>query len=489
MKIETFPQEDHQVKLRVAVERDQMEDAMLRAARRLSQRVKIPGFRPGKAPAPVVIRHVGEGAVMQEAMELLIDELYPKAIAEAQIKPYGPGSLENVEQPELPVFEFLIPLEPTVEPGDYRNLRLPYQPPEVSEEEVDKALQNLREHQAVIEPVERAAQEGDLVTVKLSARKAGAAETEEELDLIQETTLPILINPEAETDPEEWPFPGFSRRLIGMLAGEARQIPYTFPSDAVAEKFRGLEAIFEATAEAVKSRTLPELNDEFARSLGDFSDGGFESLEDLRKQVRLALENEARQAYDEKYEEEALEQAVALATIHYPPQALEDEMDDVIHSLEHRLEQSGMTLDMYMKARGLDQDGLRQEVLPVAESRLRRSLYLVELSRREGIELDPQEVEERAVNTLNYLARTMPKEEARRLSDRKVQQNLISDIMVRMMREKTLERLRLICSGQYPPSEAETATEADQPVETPAAQEQEPPAESSAAAESPAETD
>lgn len=461
MKIETFPQEDHQVKLRVQVEHEEMENAMLRAARRLAQRVKIPGFRPGKAPPAVVTRHVGEAAVMQEAMELLVDELYPKAISEAQIKPYGPGSLENVEQPDLPVFEFIVPLEPEVEPGDYRALRLPYEPPAVSDEEVEKALENLREHQAVIEPVERAAQEGDLVTVRLSARKSAPAEAEDS-SLIQETTVPILIT--AEEDPEEWPFPGFSQRLIGMLAGESRQIPYTFPSDAVAEKFRGLEAIFDLKAETVKSRTLPALNDEFARSLGDFADGGFESLEDLRKQVRQAIESEKRQNYDEEYEEKALDQATAMAVIKYPPQALEDEIDEVIESLERRLEQSNMTLEMYLKARNLDQEGLRQEVRPVAENRLRRSLYLVHLSRLEQIELDPNEVEERAINTLNYLARTLPKEEARRLSDRKVQQNLIGDIMVRMMREKTLERLRLICSGQYPPEAPATETSAEDTV-------------------------
>jgi len=159
LNIDVERREDHQAKLTVEVDPSTFDAAKQRAARHISQHTKIPGFRPGKAPYPVVLRLVGEEAIIEEAVELLVKEIYPKALDEAGVEPYGPGSLENLKSTNPPIFEFLVPLKAEVELGDYESVRQPYELAEVPEKDVDTLLNNLREQHATIEPVERTVQE------------------------------------------------------------------------------------------------------------------------------------------------------------------------------------------------------------------------------------------------------------------------------------------------------------------------------------------
>ncbi len=124
MKIDTVQQDDHQIKLTVEVEPETLEGAKKKAGKKISGKVKVPGFRPGKAPYSVVLRQVGEAAILEEALDILLQDIYPSIIEEAKIEPYGPGSLQNVVTMEPPTFEFMVPLAPEVELGDYRALRM-----------------------------------------------------------------------------------------------------------------------------------------------------------------------------------------------------------------------------------------------------------------------------------------------------------------------------------------------------------------------------
>ena len=171
MKIETQFLEDHQAKLIVEVEPEQMEEMKRRAALKLSRRVKIPGFRPGKAPYPVIVRTIGDATIAEEALELLVEDIYPKVIKEAEIEPYGPGKLEKVASMEPLTLEFVIPLDAKVTLGDYRSMRKSYEPKPVTDQDVEDAIKELQERQALVEPVERAAEEGDVVTVRLSGER------------------------------------------------------------------------------------------------------------------------------------------------------------------------------------------------------------------------------------------------------------------------------------------------------------------------------
>ncbi|MCK4898867.1 MAG: trigger factor family protein, partial [Anaerolineales bacterium] len=195
MNIDSVPLEDHQVKITVEVDPDSFESSKRRAARKLSKRAKIPGFRPGKAPYPVIVRHIGESVILEEAVEITIDEIYPKVIEEAEIEPYGPGTLEGIPEMDPPTFEFIVPLRATVELGDYQSIRFPYELEDITDNDVDDVINNLREQQAVIEPVERSAQEGDLVTVRVNALRT-QIEEDEDPKLIDNRSIPIVIEAE-----------------------------------------------------------------------------------------------------------------------------------------------------------------------------------------------------------------------------------------------------------------------------------------------------
>ena len=465
MKVETTILEDHQAQLTVEVDADLMNGMKQRAARQLARRVKIPGFRPGKAPYPVIVRQLGEAAIVEEALELLVDDIYPKVIEQAGIKPYGPGSLENVVQMEPPVLEFKVPLQAQVTLGDYHSVRKAYEPKDVTEKDVEEMLDNLRERQAVIEPVERPAQEGDLVTIRINGRRMQVEEGQDEI-LIRDRQVPIVLktNDAAEKDEEEssedsmpeWPFPGFSQHLIGISASDEKTLHYSYPEDAQQQAFRGANAEFHLVVENVKERKPPELDDDFAASIGDF-----ETLQDLRESIHTSLEDQNRQTYNETYDDDILEEGLALASFKYPPQMLESELDDLIKDLDNRLKGQGLDIDLYLKTRDIDMESLREELKPAAEKRLKRSLYLIEIAKAENIQIESEELQTEAKNTFDYLSRALPQEEVRKLSDRRVYTSLVNNIMMDMINRRAMERYRDLCSGKITEQEVESTILSD----------------------------
>jgi trigger factor len=455
LKIETQFLENHQAKLIVELENEPLEDAKRRAARKLAKQVKIPGFRPGKAPYNVIVRHVGEGTILEEATEILVNDFYPKAIEEADIHPYGPGELENIPSMDPPKFEFVVPLRAEVTLGNYKEIRLPYEPKEVKDEDVDAVLTDMRNRQAVSEPVERAAQEGDIVYMHLSGERKQAEEGQDPT-LIKERSLSVVIDPEGEDHTDEWPFPGFSRNLISLQAGDQKDLAYTFSDDTPYESLRGIDAEYHLTVDEVKSRNLPELNDEFSQSIGEY-----ETMEDLTGAIRSSLEEQAKETYNSDYDDQILDQLVGQSTIKYPPQMLDREIDEVIESLKNRLEQQNLDIDLYLKTREMDMDGLKEEARPVAIKRLERALVLLELSESENVQVKPEEVQDETARTMNEIARTLPKSEAYKLSNRDVVSSLVGNIMMDMVTDRTLERLRQIARGEVD-AEVEPASDGEE---------------------------
>lgn len=457
LKIESTPLEDQQVKLKVEIEPDQLESAKHRAARNIAKRTKIPGFRPGKAPYNIVERFAGQSAILEEAIELLVNEVYPKAIDEAGLKPYGPGKLENIPTTEPPTFEFVVPLEAEVNLGDYKTIRIPYELKPISDAEVERVLQNMREQQAVLEPVDRPAQEGDQVSVKVSAERKNAKEGETPT-LIRERSVSIVIRPEKQEDQEaagqEWPYPGFSRQLIGLKAGDEKTVEYTFSEDSPFELFRGTQAEYHVIVENVKSRTLPELNDELAQSQGEY-----ENLEALRTEIRKQLEQRAQNEYNEEYDDKIFEALSTDAQVKYPPQMLDQEVDSMIHSLENRLGQQNMDMETYLKMRQITKEDLSKETRPLAETRLTRFLMLSEISKRENVQIAPEAIQNETINTMNMLFGNMPPKEQRKALTQDMIMSLTSTVTADMMIQETLNRLRSIAKGEADQSPVEEAAE------------------------------
>jgi trigger factor len=457
LKIEKQPRDDHQVKLIVEVEPQPFEDAKQRAARKLAKQVKIPGFRPGKAPYPVIVRHLGEPAIVEEAVEILVNDIYPQAIKQAEIEPFGMGSLENIPSLDPPTFEFIIPLKAEVQLGDYASIRIPYEIQQVSEAQIDEVIANLRDRQAIVEPVDRPAQQGDSLRIRLSAERTPSGEGEDDT-LIREREIPMIIEAEDVQQSIQWPFPGFSRRLIGLSTGNQAEFEYTFPEDHGQEYLQGASAVFHVNIEQVNSRTLPELDDEFASSIGDYA-----NLDELRAAIRQDLEKQAEEEYNREYDEKLIEEVVDLSTTKYPPQMLEQEIDTVINRLESNLAQQNLDIDLYLKTRQIDMPGLREEVTPVAETRLKKSLVLLELGEAENITINPDELQTETNRTLDELSYYMQEKDFRRmLQTNEARSNLVSNVMIEMLIERTQERLRNIARGlvtEVTPETSETTAE------------------------------
>jgi trigger factor len=437
LKIDTLIQEDHQAKLTVEIEDERLEEMKHKAASKLSVRVKIPGFRPGKAPYPVVVRTVGEPAIYEEALDMLVDSIYPEVIKEAGIKPYSAGRVNKISDGQPLKLEILVPLEAEVKLGDYKSIRIPYELKTVSDEEVDEVLESLREQNAIIEPVERPVAEGDIVTVQLDGNLTDGDNEEE---LIRERSVPILAKQDSDDD---WPFPGFSTMLLKKSVGSEAELEYVFPDDYSHEDLRGKKATFHYKVENVKSRVLPELNDDFATSLSEFA-----NLEELKSNARSMLEKQAEETYQQTYEQLVIDKLIESSEFKYSPQMLDSETHSAMHDLEDRLAQQGVDMEIYMKSRKLDQAGLEAELKPAAEKRLKRSLTLFEIGKVENIHVDKEELEREVNNTLNYLQRSLPEKEARRLNEREVQNNVMNNVMVDLIGRKTLAQLRDIASGK-----------------------------------------
>ena len=478
MKIETTPRDDHQVKIVAEIEPEAMEKFKRQAARKISQDARIPGFRPGKAPYDVVRRMFGDKAIEQEAIEIMLDEVYPQVLKEANIEPSGAGNLDEVISTNPPKFAFTVPLMPKVTLGDYKSIKKAFEMPSVNEDQVDQVIKNLRSNFSSAEPVERPVQEGDLVSLKIKGLLANPAEGEEP-EVFKESTPQMLVG-ENEYEVDDWPFEGFSRELVGLSAGEEKELAHTFADDYVEENLRGKTVNFSFSVQSVKAMNMPEVNDEFAQSVGDFA-----TVEALRTTIRQNLEDNNRRDYENSYFTDLVDQIIALSEIHYPPQLLQEEVDRTLHSLEHDLEDRKLDLPTYLKTLNKEKEAyIEEDIKPVATRRLERSLVMDEVARAEAIKLNPEDFE-REVSSTMQIMQSDP--EVRKLRGQRAQnfaQGLTMETANRMLNRQVMDRLKALASGE-PVIPAESLETAESPSEEPApAESSEPQAENGPAAES-----
>ena len=444
MKINTTISDDHQAELSVEINPDALEKSKRKAARQIAKKVKIPGFRPGKAPYNVILKQVGEGAIVEDALDLLLDEVYPKILEEADLDPYGPGSLKNVPNLDPPTLEITVPLAPEVELGDYRSIRIPFEPKEVTEEDINKVINNMREQQAIIEPVERAAEESDLVNVILSAARKSEDEDNGK-NLIEERKVPIVIEKENTDSTDEWPYPGYSRHLIGMSAGDKNTSEYQFSDDYVQKDLKGVKAVFHTEIEEIKGRNLPELDDEFAKSVGDY-----ENYQMLIDEVNKSLAERFENEQDSEYENKILDAIIEDATFKYPPQMVNHEIDHQIEDLTKSLQSQGLDMDVYLKSRAMELEKLKEDFRPAAEDRIRRGLSLVEVAKQEEIEVTPEDVQDRINKMLDEIKQIFPEEESKKLLTQEYIESLSRNIINDEISSRTLKNLRRVAKGELP---------------------------------------
>lgn len=444
MNLEKSILEGHQAQVVVEVEAKRVQAARERAARKLATRGKIPGFRPGKAPYDVIVRYYGEAAVYEQAIDLLVDEVYPEMLKEAGIDPAAAGSLEKVEGDESPKFTFRVPLSPEVKLHDYHALRLPYEFEAPGTDKLQESLEELRQVYATTQTVERAAELGDYLAVEIRSQAEELVRPE----------MPVLIR--AKDPASEFPFPGFARALIGMKAGDTKTLHHDFPAEAAIETLKGTSADVDVTVKTVRSVALPEVDDDFAKQVGKY-----ENIDGLKEALGKEIEGRARAEYEDKYFTDLVDLLRKDAEIKFAPQTLEHEAEHVVEDMRRRLAQQGLDLETYYKMRNTDAARfLEEEAKPVATKRLERSLILDEVARAEKIEVDNAALDEEFSSTLLDLQGQGLNLNAVR-GGRQGQQRLAEAVAMqsasRLLTRRTLDRLKAIATGEYKPGEEAAA--------------------------------
>ena len=450
MNIEKNIRDDHQAELTVEVDAERMEAMKRRSARKLSERGKIPGFRPGKAPYEMIKRHFGEEAIIEQAIDLLVDEIYPEVLKQAEIEPAAAGALEKIESMDPPKFIFRVPLAPTVDLGDYLAVRVPYEWTAPDPEKLDEALEELRQMYGTTETVEREVQEGDYVLVSVKGEKKDATEGEDLSDLSRDSTA-IMVRADDKQLDNEWPYKGFARELSGLKPGESKTVTHEFPMDHEDDRLKGATVTYEATVKTVRAVSLPELNDEFAKTVG----GQYENIDQLKEVLAKDLEARSRADYDDKFFVKLIEKIKEGATIKYPPQVVEHEGEHVLDDLRQRLSSQNMDLETYFKVRNTSQEKfIEEEVRPVAVKRLERGLILDEIASKHNIHIDEQSLNAEFNLAINQIASQGAVDFEKLNKSGKDAQARFSNAIAneaanRLLTRRTLEKLKSIALGEW----------------------------------------
>jgi trigger factor len=395
VQVTTERQENCIVKLTIAVDERKSREYLQRAARTLSRRYRLPGFRPGKAPYSVVVRNLGIETVQSQVLEQFGDEVFEAGLAESELNPADQANLDDVTWDPSFTLHLSVPIMPEVDLGAYRDIRIPREVAEVSDAEVQEALLRLQKEQGEHEPKEGAAELGDQVVLDITGTVDGET-------VLENVAREMVLDSEAR-----YPIPGFADAVVGMQADETRTFTLAYPEDHYNADVAGKEAEFKVHLDEIRGEVLPELDDEFAIMVGDYED-----LEDLKAKLRQNLEEQAESAADEAFDEAMWDALLATASVAYPAVSVTQEIDEYQRQFEMQLRQQGMDLDSFFQLTGTTPEAWREQVRPQAVERLKRRTILTEIIRAEQIEVEDNEVDaaiERVIEPMGDRADDMRK--------------------------------------------------------------------------------
>ncbi len=368
---------ESRVRVDAVIGADEVERRVQQAARELGKEMKIPGFRKGKVPPTVVIRRLGRGTVLDEALRNSIGAWYLDAIENAGIVPIGEPDLDVADAPEMGqplAFSIEIGVRPRATLGQYQGLEVGRREPEVADAAIDAELERLRDTFATLDTVDRPAQTGDHIVIDYAGTVDGEPfEGGEGRDQLLELGSGRLI-------------PGFEEQLVGAVAGEQRDLDVTFP-ESYAEHLAGRAARFTVTVTEVKAKRLPELDDEFAAEAA-----GFDTLAELREDVAARARETDEHAIEQEFERAVLDAAVAAAEIDVPDGLVHARAHEMLEDTLAALERRGISRESYLKFSGGDMEALVHEAKPQAAQGLRREAVLAAIIAAEGIEPNDEDV-------------------------------------------------------------------------------------------------
>lgn len=378
VRVETERKAGSQVVLSVEVGEDQVQNSIERAYQKLAPRVRVAGFRPGKAPRPMVERELGWSTIRQEALDLLLPSAYSAALDEAGLDPIDVPRVEVEQFDRGQPFRFkaTVSIKPEVTLGDYQSIRVTRPRTEVQDTEVHDTIERLRGRFAELHVVERPVVAGDFLTADIHMMKAGAV-------LVGESQQDAQV----EVNPERL-LPGLGDGLLGMKVGDTRDIRVTLPAEYPKADLAGNDVTFRVTLKSLKERRLPPLDDELAKQIGEA-----ETLDELRASVREDLEEAAAHSDEARYENDVLKALNDLTQVEVPEALVDREISRQIRELEHRLQEQGVRFDRYLQYTNTTEDVLKAERRPQALQKVRLELALEAVAEREGLTVADSEVD------------------------------------------------------------------------------------------------
>ena len=463
----TEPMENRQLALKVEVAQERVEQELRKAARKLAGQYRIPGFRKGKAPYHIVTQYVGLPALFDEFIEELGQEVYRTAIEQEKIEPYAMAALD-IETLEPLTYSFVVPLEPEIDLGDYRSLRVEEEEPVIDEAEIDEQLEAAREQYSAWADVDRPSQYGDTLTIDIKSVIVPAdgeddggtddAPDGEQTVVLDETDWDVTLDPDNPMDP-----PGLDDALLGLSPGDEKEVTLSWPAESQSI-YAGKQALFQIKVHKIQSLEKPELNDELAQLIGP----DFNTLEDLRNSIRAEMIEAKKAEADESYMEKTLDALVEQSTMVYPPVVVEDQIDAMVNEFDRQLRQYGIDgVSNYLSQIGQSMEEYRESLREQAEIAARRNLVISELYQLEGLEATDEDVEERIQSMFGDVDEEHAEaaEAYRNMMRSDAGRSILGS---QILQQKALERLLAIARGEEVPEpvrKPEAAAEGDTPAE------------------------
>ncbi|PIC87265.1 MULTISPECIES: trigger factor [unclassified Sporosarcina] len=366
-------------KLTFEVSVDRFNEALDEAFKKVVKKVQAPGFRKGKMPRKMFNKMYGEESLYNDAIDIVLPGAYSAAVDEADVDPIAAPEIdiEKLEKGEPVVFTAIVALKPEVKLGEYKGLEVTRQAVEVTDEEVDAQLEQRAEALAeMVVKEDGVVENGDTATIDFEGFADGEAFEGGQSD-----------NYELEVGSGSF-IPGFEEQVVGMKTGEEKEVEITFPEEYHAAELAGKPATFKVKVNEIKSKEVPELDDELAKEI----DESVSSVEELRTKLKEEAEEVKKNDSETALRDDLVEQAASNAEMEIPQAMIDSETDRMMQDFEQRLQMQGMNLDLYFQFSGQDEQTLRDQMKDDALSRVRVSLTLEAIGAAEEVEVPEEEV-------------------------------------------------------------------------------------------------
>jgi trigger factor len=365
--------------LTVEVSAEKVNEGLTAAFNKVVKQVNVPGFRKGKMPRGMFEKRFGVESLYQDALDILLPEAYGNAIDEAGIEPVDRPDIdiEQMEKGKELIFKATVTVKPEVTLGEYKGLEVEAFDTNVTDEDVANELKTLQERQAeLVVKEEGTIENGDTVVLDFEGFVDGVAFEGGKAE-----------NHSLEIGSGSF-IPGFEEQLVGLAAGESKDVEVTFPEEYHAAELAGKPAIFKVTVHEIKGKELPELDDEFAKDVDD----EVETLDALKEKIKTRLEDSKKHEAEHHLRDSVVEKAAENAEVEIPEVMVNNEVNRMLQEFEQRLQMQGMNLELYFQFSGQDENALREQMKEEAVNRVRVNLTLEAIAKLENLEVTDEDV-------------------------------------------------------------------------------------------------